>query len=155
MLYKRCARSDRWRVGQAFRIFFHALMNPAGLPLAIVVVVALVDSCGALQTISSRNFRHLHSGSNKANVKIEHISDGLAITISDHGRGIPNGVLDRSDHVSILKFIERNWDLQALTGRSRDNFPNPVVDGDNPYVPLNSPALGDLFDFFHFDGAEN
>jgi hypothetical protein len=39
MLYKRCARSDRWRVGQAFRIFFHALMNPAGLPLAIVVVV--------------------------------------------------------------------------------------------------------------------
>jgi signal transduction histidine kinase len=39
---------------------------------------------------------HLHSGSNKANVKIEHISDGLAITISDHGRGIRNGVLDRS-----------------------------------------------------------
>jgi phospholipase C len=60
-----------------------------------------------------------------------------------------------TDHVSILKFIERNWDLQPLTGRSRDNFPNPVVDGDNPYVPLNSPALGDLFDFFHFDGAEN
>jgi len=62
-----------------------------------------------------------------------------------------------TDHVSILKFIERNWDLKPLTQRSRDNFPNPVVDGDNPYVPLNSPALGDLFDFFHFDsdGAEN
>jgi phospholipase C len=47
--------------------------------------------------------------------------------------------------------------LKPLTGRSRDNFPNPVVDDDNPYVPLNSPALGDLFDFFHFDrdGAEN
>jgi len=62
-----------------------------------------------------------------------------------------------TDHVSILKFIERNWDLQPLTGRSRDNFPNPVVDDDNPYVPLNSPALGDLFDFFHFDsdGAES
>jgi phospholipase C len=61
------------------------------------------------------------------------------------------------DHVSILKFIERNWDLKPLTGRSRDNFPNPVVDDDNSYVPLNSPALGDLFDFFHFDrdGAEN
>jgi phospholipase C len=62
-----------------------------------------------------------------------------------------------TDHVSILKFIERNWDLKPLTGRSRDNFPNPRVDDDNPYVPLNSPALGDLFDFFHFDsaGAEN
>jgi phospholipase C len=56
-----------------------------------------------------------------------------------------------SDHVSILKFIERNWDLKPLTHRSRDNFPNPVVDDENPYVPLNSPALGDLFDLFHFD----
>ena len=55
------------------------------------------------------------------------------------------------DHVSILKFIERNWYLKPLTARSRDNFPNPVVDEDNPYVPLNSPALGDLFDVFHFD----
>jgi phospholipase C len=57
-----------------------------------------------------------------------------------------------TDHVSILKFIERNWDLKPLTGRSRDNFPNPRVDEGNPYVPLNSPAIGDLFDFFHFEG---
>jgi len=56
-----------------------------------------------------------------------------------------------TDHVSILKFIERNWDLKPLTKRSRDNFPNPKADRDNPYVPTNSPALGDLFDFFHFD----
>jgi phospholipase C len=56
-----------------------------------------------------------------------------------------------TDHVSILKFIERNWGLQPLTGRSRDNFPNPEVGAGNPYVPLNSPAIGDLFDFFHFD----
>jgi phospholipase C len=56
-----------------------------------------------------------------------------------------------TDHVSILKFIERNWELQPLTGRSRDNLPNPVADDDNPYVPQNSPAIGDLFDFFHFD----
>ena len=56
-----------------------------------------------------------------------------------------------TDHVSILKFIERNWDLKPLTHRSRDNFPNPIVDDDDPYVPLNSPALGDLFDLFHFD----
>jgi len=55
-----------------------------------------------------------------------------------------------TDHVSILKFIERNWDLKPLTHRSRDNFPNPRVDDDNPYVPLNSPAIGDLFDLFDF-----
>ena len=56
-----------------------------------------------------------------------------------------------TDHVSILKFIERNWGLKPLTARSRDNFPNPVVEDDNSYVPLNSPALGDLFDLFNFD----
>jgi len=39
---------------------------------------------------------HLHSGSAKATVKIEHVSEGLAVTISDQGRGIPNGVLERS-----------------------------------------------------------
>ena len=56
-----------------------------------------------------------------------------------------------TDHVSILKFIERNWHLKPLTNRSRDNFPNPIASDNNPYVPLNSPALGDLFDMFHFD----
>jgi phospholipase C len=55
-----------------------------------------------------------------------------------------------ADHVSILKFIERNWDLNPLTGRSRDNFPNPRADEDDPYVPKNSPAIGDLFDLFDF-----
>jgi len=56
-----------------------------------------------------------------------------------------------TDHVSILKFIERNWRLKPLTARSRDNLPNPVSEHDNPYVPKNSPAIGDLFDMFHFD----
>jgi len=56
-----------------------------------------------------------------------------------------------TDHVSILKFIERNWKLKPLTVRSRDNFRNPISTSDNPYVPLNSPALGDLFDMFQFD----
>jgi phospholipase C len=55
-----------------------------------------------------------------------------------------------NDHVSILKFIERNWSLAPLTGRSRDNLPNPVVGPNNPYVPSNSPAIGDLFDMFEF-----
>jgi phospholipase C len=55
-----------------------------------------------------------------------------------------------ADHVSILKFIERNWGLPPVTRRSRDNFPNPVALPQNPYVPLNTPALDDLFDFFRF-----
>jgi phospholipase C len=55
-----------------------------------------------------------------------------------------------ADHVSIIKFIERNWALPPITNRSRDNFPNPIADAGNPYVPTNSPALTDLFDFFDF-----
>jgi phospholipase C len=57
------------------------------------------------------------------------------------------------DHVSLLKFIERNWNLQPLTDRSRDNLPNPTFTKNNPYVPTNSPALDDLFDAFDFSTA--
>ncbi len=56
-----------------------------------------------------------------------------------------------ADHASIVKFIERNWHLKPLTSRSRDNLKNPIAAKDNPYVPLNSPAVSDLFDMFHFD----
>jgi phospholipase C len=55
-----------------------------------------------------------------------------------------------ADHVSIIKFIERNWKLATITGRSRDNFPNPTTSVGNPYVPTNSPALSDLWDAFDF-----
>jgi phospholipase C len=56
-----------------------------------------------------------------------------------------------ADHVSILKFIERNWNLPPVTTRSRDNFPNPVTaPGGSPYVPTNRPAITDLFDLFNF-----
>src|SRR5579863_3216852 len=54
-----------------------------------------------------------------------------------------------ADHVSVLKFIERNWSLGPITGRSRDNLPNPAASS-NAYVPGNSPAIGDLFDLFQF-----
>src|SRR3984885_13484590 len=53
-------------------------------------------------------------------------------------------------HVSILKFIERNWSLAPITSRSRDNLPNPATKTPDPYVPVNSPAIGDLFDLFDF-----
>jgi phospholipase C len=57
---------------------------------------------------------------------------------------------DYADHVSILKFIEKNWRLAPVTNRSRDNFPNPIVDQGNPYAPINSPAITDLFGMFDF-----
>ena len=58
-----------------------------------------------------------------------------------------------TDHVSILKFIEANWQLPTISPRSRDNMPNPQQDASNPYVPTNSPAIGDLMDVFHFDNS--
>ncbi len=59
-----------------------------------------------------------------------------------------------SDHVSLTKFIERNWGLGPLTSRSRDNDPNPKASKGNPYVPTNSPAIDDLFDAFNFSGGK-
>ncbi len=53
-----------------------------------------------------------------------------------------------SDHASVVKFIERNWDLPKLSSYSRDNLPNPKTSDDNPYVPQNRPAIGDLFQSF-------
>ena len=55
-----------------------------------------------------------------------------------------------TDHVSVAKFVEANWGLGPITNRSRDNLPNPLM-ASNPYIPTNSPAIGDLMDMFDFD----
>ena len=72
------------------------------------------------------------------------------VVISPFSRG-GNVVHTYYDHVSITKFIERNWGLQPLSARSRDNLPNPTNADD--YVPQNMPAIGDLMEMFHFDGG--
>jgi phospholipase C len=76
------------------------------------------------------------------------------LVVSPHARG---GKISHSytDHASVLKFIERNWGLQPLTARSRDNLPNPKRNPKNAYIPANLPALGDLFDMFDFDGNDD
>jgi phospholipase C len=84
---------------------------------------------------------------------IDFFGDGPRIpllTLSEYSTG---GTVNHSyaDHVSMLKFIERNWKLKPLTDRSRDNLPNPKTRDDQPYVPRNMPALSDLFDMFDFD----
>jgi acid phosphatase len=55
-----------------------------------------------------------------------------------------------NDHASILKFIEHNWQLQPLSRRSRDRLPNPFVFDEDEYLPVNSPAIGDLTSLFQF-----
>jgi phospholipase C len=55
-----------------------------------------------------------------------------------------------SDHVSVLKFIEANWNVPPITKRSRDNLPDPIASSADPYRPTNGPAIGDLMDLFKF-----
>ncbi len=76
------------------------------------------------------------------------------IVVSKYSRG-GRVVHTYYDHASVLKFIERNWRLKPLTSRSRDNLPNPTASRDNPYVPTNIPAIGDLFEMFQFDGKDH
>jgi phospholipase C len=68
------------------------------------------------------------------------------IAISKYARA---GHVDHTynDHASILKFIERNWGLAALSARSRDRLPNP---GSDDYIPEGGPAIGDLRTLFDF-----
>ena len=54
------------------------------------------------------------------------------------------------DHVSFDKFVEANWRVGTISAWSRDNLPDPVASREDPYVPRNSPAIGDLMDMFQF-----
>ncbi len=83
---------------------------------------------------------------------LDFFGDGTRIPLIVVSRWVDAGHVSHtySDHVSILKFIEHNWNLPTISGRSRDNLPNPTSLSTNPYVPTNSPAIGDLFDLFDF-----
>ena len=84
---------------------------------------------------------------------LDYFGDGTRIPLIVVSRFTKPGHISHqyNDHVSILKFIEKNWGLDPLTKRSRDNLPNPVSDRSNSYVPTNSPAIGDLMDLFQFN----
>jgi phospholipase C len=85
---------------------------------------------------------------------VDFFGDGTRIPLLIVSPYSTGGIVNHSyaDHVSITKFIERNWGLPTIGPSTRDNFPNPTV-GSNPYVPTNSPALDDLFDAFNFSEA--
>jgi acid phosphatase len=85
---------------------------------------------------------------------LDFFGDGTRIPLLVVSPYVKKGFIDHTyyDHGSILKFIEANWGLTTLSGRSRDNLPNPTAADNNPYVPTNAPAIGDLtkmFDFVH------
>ena len=84
---------------------------------------------------------------------LDYFGDGTRIPLIAVSKYTKPGYISHvySDHVSVVKFIEHNWKLSPITGRSRDNLPNPTA-GPSPYVPGNRPAIGDLFDLFDFGG---
>jgi len=75
------------------------------------------------------------------------------LVVSPYAR---KGYVDHTytDHTSVLKFIERNWELGPLSARSMDRLPNPTTE-DNAYVPTNGPAIGDLMTAFDFSHAQD
>ena len=83
---------------------------------------------------------------------VDYFGDGTRIPLLVVSKYSQGGHVSHeySDHVSITKFIERNWSLPKLSGHSRDNLPNPQTSDDNPYVPQNRPAIGDLWGNFSF-----
>ena len=85
---------------------------------------------------------------------VDFFGDGTRIPLIAISPYAKRGFVDHtySDHASILKFIERNWELEPLSPRSRDNLPNPVMD-ENVYAPANAPAIGDLMSLFDFKMA--
>jgi phospholipase C len=52
-------------------------------------------------------------------------------------------ITPNDDHASLLKFLEKKLGLGPLSPASRDNLPNPLNNESLPYVPTNSPAVGD------------
>jgi len=68
------------------------------------------------------------------------------LTISPYAKA---GFVDHTyaDHVSILKFIEANWQLPPLSSVSEDNLPNATP---GRYVPKVRPAIGNLMTMFDF-----
>ena len=83
---------------------------------------------------------------------LTYFGDGPRIPMMVVSPYAKQGFVDHTynDHASILKFIEKNWGLSPLSSRSFDNLPNPVASTGNAYVPSNSPAIGDLMQFFDF-----
>ena len=59
---------------------------------------------------------------------------------------------DYTDHVSIAEVHRTQLELQSADPSQPRQLPqSEIQQWGNPYVPVNSPAIGDLFDLFDFD----
>jgi phospholipase C len=84
---------------------------------------------------------------------VDFFGDGTRIPFILVSPYAKKGYVDHTyyDHVSLLKFIEKNWSLPTISNRSRDNLPNPIHKEERGYAPSNPPAIGDLMNLFAFD----
>lgn len=84
--------------------------------------------------------------------QLDFFGDGTRIPLVAVSPWTKQGYVDHTyyDHVSLLKFIEANWNIPPVSNHSRDNLPNPVTNGANAYAPVNGPAIGDLMNLFDF-----
>jgi phospholipase C len=84
---------------------------------------------------------------------VDFFGDGTRIPLLTVSPWARSGHVDHaySDHASLLKFVEWNWKLGPISSNSRDGLPNPITDDDDPYRPINGPALSDLRGLFDFD----
>jgi hypothetical protein len=74
---------------------------------------------------------------------------GVAVRLPAHSAD-PDTVTDQLETATPIEQVIGENRTFDLAGRSRDNLPNPRPDRDNPFVPVNGPAIGDLFDMFAF-----
>ncbi|MDX6296178.1 MAG: hypothetical protein QOI51_35 [Nocardioidaceae bacterium] len=80
---------------------------------------------------------------------VSYFGDGPRVPMMVVSPYVRPGFIDHTynDHVSILKFIQANWQLPPLSARSLDNLPDPTP---GRYVPKDRPAIGDLMTLFDF-----
>jgi phospholipase C len=129
----------------SFEDFVHSIVSAVQAHPRVwahTAIVITTDECGG----------HFDSGYIQT---VDFFGDGPRIPLLVVSPYAKRGYVDHvyTDHASILKFIEHNWDLPRVSPRSRDNLPNPVSDAADPYRPTNGPAVGDLLRLFDFGQA--
>ena len=119
---------------------FNATCRYFGLGAALLSTVTNLVAPPSLAAASTAIFITFDEGGGNYDSgyvqPIDFFGDGTRIpfiAVSPFSKG---GKVDHTyyAHVSILKFIEKNWGLSSVTGYGRDNLPNPTA-GPTLYVP--------------------